>query len=103
MYPNAYTWLVLASALDLMMTWVVLHLGGREGNALAAAVIRRFGLPGLSVYKFLIVSVVIVLCEIVGRLRRTAGLRLAVFSICVTCVPIALSFYYMLRGRLVAN
>jgi hypothetical protein len=100
LFPNAYAWLVLVSALDLMLTWVILHFGGREANAVAAAVIARFGLVGLVAFKFAVVVLVIVLCEWAGRRKPRAGLRLARFSIVVTCVPIVLSFYYMLGGHL---
>jgi hypothetical protein len=102
LFPNAYLWLVLVSALDLMLTWVILHFGGREGNALAAAVIERFGLIGLIAFKFAIVILVIVLCEWAGRRKPKAGLRLAVISIAITCIPILLSFYYLMGGRLTA-
>jgi hypothetical protein len=100
LFPNAYVWLVLVSALDLMLTWVILHVGGYEGNALAAAVIERWGLHGLIAFKFAIVILVIILCEWAGRRKRSAGLRLAVISIAITCIPILLSFYYLMGGRL---
>src|SRR3954463_15757968 len=102
LFPNAYLWLVLVSALDLMLTWVILHFGGREGNALAAAVIGRVGLIGLIAFKFAIVTLVLVLCEWAGRRKPKAGLRLAVISIAITCIPILLSFYYLMGGRLTA-
>ena len=100
LYPNAYLWLVLVSALDLMLTWVILHFGGYEGNAVAAAVIERFGLNGLVAFKFAIVMLVIILCEWAGRRRASAGRGLAVFAIAVTCVPVVMSFYYLAGGRL---
>ena len=37
LYENHYTWFVLVSALDIMLTWLVLHAGGREANAIADA------------------------------------------------------------------
>jgi hypothetical protein len=100
LFPNAYVWLVLVSALDLMLTWVILHVGGYEGNALAAAVVERWGLRGLIAFKLAIVVLVIILCEWAGRHKRNAGLRLAVISIVITCVPILLSFYYLMGGRI---
>src|SRR4051794_32663990 len=89
LYPNAYVWLVLVSALDLMLTWLILHAGGHEANAIAAAVIERFGLKGLVAFKFAIVVLVIVLCEWAGRRKPRAGLRLAIIATVITSVPIA--------------
>jgi hypothetical protein len=78
LFPEAYTWFVFVSAMDLLLTWVILHYeGGREANALTNAVIQRFDLLGLVAYKFAIVVGVITICEIVGRMRYRAGLRLA--------------------------
>jgi hypothetical protein len=88
LYENHYTWFVLVSALDLMLTWVVLQLGGREANGLAAAVLERFGLEGMIYFKFALVVFVIALCEIVGRRDRGAGRKLATWAVALTCVPL---------------
>ena len=91
LYENHYTWFVLVSALDVMFTWIVLHAGGREANALAAAVLRRYGLEGMVLFKFALVFFVIVLCEIIGRRNRDAGRRLATGAVAVTCVPLVIA------------
>ena len=91
LYPNLYAWLVLLSALDVMLTWVILHLGGREANGAAAFIIGRFGLPGMVVFKFGLVAVVIALCEAVGKRSPAAGERLAVWAIALTCVPVIIA------------
>jgi hypothetical protein len=95
-YPAEYTWLVLVASLDLMFTWVVLHQGGREMNALADTVIDRFGLWGLSAFKFGIVAFVICLCEIVGRQRHRAGRFLAAAAIGLNCVPVLMAIFLLL-------
>jgi hypothetical protein len=97
LYPNHYTWFVLVSALDVMLTWVVLHFGGREANVVALAMLRRFGLPGLVVLKFGIVSFVVVLCEIIGRRNHRAGLRLIEIGTAITCLPVLLAFLMLLK------
>src|SRR5262245_22314701 len=91
LFPNGYVWFVLVSALDIMLTWVVLHLGGREANALAERVIFHFGLPGLVAYKFVLVIVVIAVCEIVGRRNREKARKLLSVGIMVTCMPVVLA------------
>lgn len=98
LYENHYTWFVLVSALDVMLTWVVLHAGGREANALADAVLQRFGLAGLVTFKFALVVIVIVLCEVIGRRNREAGKRLASWAVALTCVPLMIAAM-LLWGR----
>lgn len=90
-YPNLYAWLVLLSALDVMLTWVILHLGGREANGAAALIIGRFGLPGMVIFKFGLVAFVIALCEAVGKRNPAAGERLAVWAVALTCVPVIIA------------
>jgi hypothetical protein len=92
LYPNHYTWLVFAAAMDIMMTYLVLWKGGREANFLAEAVLRRFGMPGMVLFKFLLVAFVISVCEIVGRKNIAAGKILAKISIVLTWIPVAISF-----------
>jgi hypothetical protein len=88
LYPNLYAWLVIASSLDVLLTSVILHIGGGEANPVAARIIRHFDIPGMTIYKFLIVSFFILICETVGRLSPRAGKRLAIASIVITCVPV---------------
>ena len=92
LYPNEYAWLIFVSALDVMLTWIILYTGGYETNVLADAVVGRFGLPGLVVFKFALVLLVIVICETVGRRKPITGRRLAVASIAITCLPVVVSF-----------
>src|SRR4051812_31621452 len=92
LYPNEYAWLIFVSALDVMLTWVILYTGGYETNVLADAVVGRFGLPGLVGFKFALVLLVIVICEAVGRRRPVTGRRLAVAAIAITCLPVVISF-----------
>jgi len=98
LYENHYTWFVLVSALDVMLTWVVLHAGGREANMLADAVLRNYGLEGLVTFKFALVVLLIVLCEIIGRRSHVAGKRLASGAVALTCVPLVIAVM-LLWGR----
>jgi hypothetical protein len=96
-FPNGYGWFVLVSALDIMLTWVVLHVGGREANALAERVVYRFGLPGLLVYKFALVILVIGICEYVGRRNREKARKLLSVGIMITCMPVVLALALLTR------
>ncbi len=99
LYPNHYVWLVFFSALDIMLTWVVLWHGGREVNALADSIIRRYGLKGIVAFKFILVVISILICEAVGRRQRDTGRRLAVGLIVLSCVPVAVALVQLLLNR----
>lgn len=95
-FPNGYAWFVFVSALDIMLTWVVLHVGGREANSLADAIIYRYGLPGLVTFKFALVIIVVLICEWVGRRREESARLLLSIGIMITCMPVVLAFGLML-------
>lgn len=92
LYENTYVWLVFLSAMDIMMTWVVLYFGGREANALADAVLRRWGLPGMALFKFAFIIVAILVAELVGRRDYAAGRTFARFAVLITCLPVLVAF-----------
>ncbi len=98
LYPGIYPWIVLAASLDVMMTWIILHQGGREVNAVADAIIGRYGLPGVVIFKFGIVVFVIGLCEIVGRRRRAVGRGLAIAAVALNTFPVVVGVTHLIRG-----
>jgi hypothetical protein len=88
LFQNAYTWLVFMASMDVMMTYLVLWHGGVEVNGIADAVLLAWGFPGIIAFKFALVTLVICICEAVGRRRPPAGLALARFSVAVNCIPV---------------
>ena len=90
-FPEAYTWFVFVSALDFMFTWIVLHLRGSEVNPIANLVLERGGLWGLLLFKFTMVAVVVLLCEIIGRRRFRIGRLVAILAVVLTCLPVILT------------
>ncbi len=79
LFKTAYSWLVIVSTLDIVFTWLILHRGGYEANALAAGIIERYGLVGMVVFKFSMMAFVISLSEFIGR-RKLASARLLAYS-----------------------
>jgi hypothetical protein len=100
LFPQAYVWYVFVSALDVMFTAIVLHHPhGVEVNPVANYVIQRWDLAGAVVFKFLLVVLVILICEVVGRRRYPTGRVLAMIAVIIGCVPvIAASVQLLLRG-----
>ncbi|MCG3137680.1 MAG: hypothetical protein HJJLKODD_01529 [Phycisphaerae bacterium] len=92
LYPNHYVWFVFLSALDLMLTWIILHRGGGEVNLLASSILGNWGLIGFVVYKFILVTLVLCICEYVGRKNRALGRKLATAGVVITSFPIVVAF-----------
>ena len=88
MFPNRYVWLVLLSSLDVFMTFLVLELGGSEANPVANFVLERAGIAGMTVFKFVLVAFVILVCEVLGRRDRAAARRLTLYALALTMTPV---------------
>ena len=91
LFPNLYLWLVFFASLDIVLTRFILFFSGTEINPIADLVIKSFGVPGMSIFKFSVVTFVILVCEIVGRTRRVTAHKLAVFAVIITGFPVVWS------------
>ncbi len=98
MFQNAYVWLVFVSSLDVLFTWIVLFHHGLEVNPLANLMIQKYGGSGLVACKFLLVSFVILLCEIITRRDARAGRLLVGAAISLNSLPVVLAVV-LLIGR----
>lgn len=99
-YPNSYTWLLLLSSMDIMLTWVILLFGGGEVNPIARKVIDLFALPGMIIYKFALIVFFITICEIIGTMRDSTGWLLSKFSVIIACVPVVWAMYLLARHNI---
>ena len=88
LYPTAYRWAIIAAALDVICTWVILSSGGAELNAIANRVIQLGGLPAMVTFKFAIIALVITICEVIGRRQQLAGRRLAITAVALNSFPV---------------
>ena len=88
LYPSGYAWVVFFCAVDAMMTWIILELGGSELNGVAAAVIQWGGLWAMLAFKFGLAVIAIVCCEEVGRRRYRTGRRLCRCLVAVAAMPV---------------
>lgn len=91
LFPKAYGSYVLLAALDVLLTWTILGMGGVELNAIAAWVIEHGGPKGMTLYKFLTVALVLITCELVGRRQQTAGKSLARAAVVISMLPVGVS------------
>lgn len=91
LFPNEYVWFLLFSSMDIMLTWVILSVGGQEVNPIADVIISGWGLPGAIAFKFSLTLLVIVLCEVVGRAKPRMARNLAQAAILISATPVLYS------------
>ena len=97
LYTRWYVWILIASAFDIVMTSMVISLGGIEMNPLADAIISRFGMHGAMAYKFALMIFVILMCEIIGRHNLRLGRWVAQFATLGPAVAAVLGYFLLLR------
>jgi hypothetical protein len=88
---------VFVSALDVLFTWLILAADGEEVNALADWIIRNHSLPGLAVFKFATVVLVLLICEVGGRRRFQTGAKLARWAVVLSGFPAVVGAAHLLR------
>lgn len=91
LFPVGYSWLVLAGALDIIFTNLMLQLGAVEVNAIANAALGYAGLWGLILLKFSVVAGVLLICEYVGRRRFRTAKSLVNAGVALNFFPVVLS------------
>jgi len=99
-HQNAYAWFVFLSAMDLMLTWIILHSNGREVNPVADWVVTTLDLWGLVGFKFSLVVLVVVLCEMIGPHRPALAQFVSCFAVIITAVPVGYAFFLLLRATI---
>lgn len=87
-FPNLYLWLIFLSALDVVLTRVILYFGGTEVNPLADWIIDQWGQMGMSLFKFGIVAFVIIICEYTARMDMKMAFRLALIGCIISAMPV---------------
>jgi len=96
-YPNEYVWFLLFSSMDVMLTWMILvRHGGTEVNPVADLVIDQWGLPGAIAFKFSLMLLVMVVCDVIGRKLDRAGRNLAQAAVVISALPVIYSLVLLL-------
>lgn len=97
LYPKTYTVFLVLAALDVICTWFILALGGREVNAFANMLLQQWDVHGLLALKFSVVAMVLLICEIVGRKNPSAGGKLVFAAIALNMFPVAVGASQLIR------
>ena len=90
-YPKLEQILLFIAAMDVMLTHLILGLGGVEANPLALRVVDGGGTLGMSLYKFALVAVVVCIVEFIGARRDATGRLLAKAAIGINMFPIVVA------------
>ena len=87
------------SVLDLLMTYVLLRQGFHfyESNPLARWFFVRWNMAGMVAFKFLLISLAIVFCEIVERRRPGLGRKVLGFGTVAASAVVAYSLLLFYR------
>lgn len=90
LYPRTYGIYVTLASLDILLTWVILGLGGTEMNKVAAWIFDQHGVTGATFFKFATVLVVLLTCEFLGHRppEERVARRLALLAVAVSVVPV---------------
>lgn len=92
-FPDHYCWYVLASTLDIIVTFIIIEVyKGGEANRIAAHIFDRFGWPGMIALKYATVLIVVGVCEVVARKHHEVARKLAVFAVAVGAFPVLYGF-----------
>ncbi|MCG8509410.1 MAG: DUF5658 family protein [Rhodospirillales bacterium] len=100
LFPDAYCWFILVASMDVMLTWLVLSLGGTEVNPIADRILATTGHWGMVGFKLGITLLVIELCQIVGDRDKRKGSRLAWTAVGISAIPIVWSLGLLLSTSL---
>ena len=95
LYLDFHRWFLALAALDVMLTTVVLHIGGQEANVVPRAILARAGLGGMVALKAASVIFVLLVCELAGRRRERIGRRLALGAVAANSLAAAMGAAYL--------
>jgi hypothetical protein len=102
-----WPWMALfavVSALDLLLTWMLLKEGAAvEANPLAAKILARFGWWGLGLFKASGVAVVLALGFVISRKSRPATRHLLQFASCILVLVVAYSSCLLAQVEVASN
>lgn len=90
-------WLLMVSVLDVVVTYLILRVGGREANPIANWFIRGWGVKGMVYFKFGVTAFVAVLTQIIAQQRPDVARRLLIFATCVVGGVVVYSAFLLVR------
>ena len=98
-YQDHYVWLVLVSAMDIILTALVLYVWeGEEANPMAEAIISNMGFGWAILFKFGMMLTAVVVSEVVGRIDDRKGRKLATVAVLINAFPVVYTFALLMKS-----
>jgi Domain of unknown function (DUF5658) len=94
-FLSIHAWFLALAALDVVLTTIILGLGGHEANGIARAVIATGGLSAMVLFKVACVVVALVLCEVVGHRKPRTGRGIALAAVGLNTTAVSLGIAYL--------
>lgn len=90
---------ILASALDVLMTYLLLSHGPefQESNQIAAFFLARFGFKGMVYFKFALVAFVTVIAQVIAKSRPSTARWLLIVGTAATAAVVIYSVILWVR------
>jgi len=108
LFETELSWFILASAMDVALTFLVLHHSNNgmtrtpivESNPVALWFISQWGFRGMAGYKLMMTLIVVVIAEVVGRQKPMVAKMLLWGGTIVVSVVVVQSLRLLLAHRL---
>lgn len=100
-YPRHYAWVLVLAVLDIVFTTLVLSTGGKELNAIARWAIDHAGVLGMVAIKATTLTVVLMICEYLGRHRPQTGRRLVELALIAQSAAVGCGLIYLTQFSIV--
>lgn len=88
LFPRMYWAYIVLAAMDVLLTALILKVGGHELNAVGRAAFAWAGLFGATMLKFTTVTVVLLACEYAERAKPDAGRLIVYAAVSISTVPV---------------
>ncbi len=98
LYSDEYVFLFFVSLADVALTWLLLRWTGQPVNHPIDFLLANLGFTGLALWQLLVIVLVMVACEEIGRRRQMTGRRVAETAILVACIPVVAAIVQMAFG-----
>mgnify|MGYP000978705533 CR=1 FL=1 len=96
LYDEPLKWFIFLSVMDLLFTCIVLKLGGQEVNWVANKILEVWDLYGLLGFKLIMVVIIILICDFVGRRNNPRGRFIALTAVGLTAIPVIMAIVQLL-------
>ena len=92
-----YVWLVFVSAMDLMLTWIILHKGGIEATVVPDWLTPHYARVGGVFFKFGVMPGWTLISKCTARHNLDTARKFAIAAVCIAAIPIIVGFRVLSR------